>query len=241
MLEKLGRKGMKLTEHEGIVRLSCVHIRKFTKLAKKEIIAAQIVHPDDIPVCFSGVDGRTPSSKHGLIWLSLDVGGLEKTVAALRESVIYPLVYPSIFPAHQYASQAPALFTAPKGVLLHGPPGELINWALCILLISSLGCGKTLLAKALAKESHTTFINVPFSVLTYKWYGESNKLVHALFDVARKLAPSIIVRDFCIDEISLAYGWGQFVDEIDMFLRERGSGDHEVTGMMKAEWASSLS
>jgi len=165
-LEKLGKKGMKLTEHE-------------------EIIAAQIVHPDDIPVRFS------------------DIGGLEDTVASLRESVIYPLVYPSIFSANNNARQTPGLFMAPKGVLLHGPPG----------------CGKTLLAKALAKESHATFINIPFSVLTNKWYGESNKLVHAMFDLARKLAPSII-----------------FLDEIDMFLRERGGGDHEVTGMMKAEF-----
>lgn len=81
-----------------------------------------------------------------------------------------------------------------------------------------IGCGKTLLARALARESRATFINVPFSVLTNKWYGESNKLVSALFGLARKLQPSII-----------------FIDEIDCFLKERGKGDHEVTGMMKAE------
>jgi len=85
---------------------------------------------------------------------------------------------------------------APKGVLLHGPPGKskIRPFRVLRLTSSPLGCGKTLLAKALAKESHATFINIPFSVLTNKWYGESNKLVHAMFDLARKLAPSIIVR-----------------------------------------------
>jgi len=57
------------------------------------------------------------------------------------------------------------------------------------------------------------------STLTNKWFGESNKLVAALFSLARKLQPSII-----------------FIDEIDSFLRERATGDHEVTGMMKAEF-----
>jgi SpoVK/Ycf46/Vps4 family AAA+-type ATPase len=76
-----------------------------------------------------------------------------------------------------------------------------------------------MLAKALAKESGATFINIAASVLTNKWFGESNKLVAALFKLARKTQPSII-----------------FIDEIDSFLRERSSGDHEVTGMMKAEF-----
>jgi len=76
-----------------------------------------------------------------------------------------------------------------------------------------------MLAKSLAKESGATFINVTVSTLTNKWYGESNKLVHALFSLARKVQPAIV-----------------FIDEIDCFLRERGKGDHEVTGMMKAEF-----
>jgi hypothetical protein len=56
-------------------------------------------------------------------------------------------------------------------------------------------------------------------VLTSKWYGETNKLVAAMFSLARKCAPSII-----------------FLDEIDSFLRERSKGDHEVSSMMKAEF-----
>ncbi|KAI0770644.1 AAA-domain-containing protein [Fomes fomentarius] len=125
-----------------------------------------------------------------------DIGGLEPIISSLRESVIFPLRFPHLF-------SSSALLGAPKGVLLFGPPG----------------CGKTMLAKALAKESGATFINIAASVLTNKWYGESNKLVAGLFSLARKAQPSIV-----------------FIDEIDSFLRERTKGDHEVTGMMKAEF-----
>ncbi|RPD56615.1 AAA-domain-containing protein [Lentinus tigrinus ALCF2SS1-7] len=141
-------------------------------------IASEIIHPDDIDVRFS------------------DIGGLDPIISSLRESVIYPLLYPHLFTSS-------SLLGAPKGVLLFGPPG----------------CGKTMLAKALAKESGATFINIAASVLTNKWYGESNKLVAGLFSLARKTQPSIV-----------------FIDEIDSFLRERTKGDHEVTGMMKAEF-----
>ncbi|KAI8813451.1 P-loop containing nucleoside triphosphate hydrolase protein [Cladochytrium replicatum] len=128
-----------------------------------------------------------------------DIGGLEPIVDSLKETVIYPLCFPHLF------NSAPGLLGAPKGVLLYGPPG----------------CGKTLLAKALAKESGATFINLHVSTLTEKWFGESQKLVHALFSLAKKLQPSII-----------------FIDEIDSFLRERKSNDHEATSMMKAEFMS---
>ncbi|PFH54016.1 hypothetical protein AMATHDRAFT_73048 [Amanita thiersii Skay4041] len=142
-------------------------------------VANEVIHPDDITVAFS------------------DIGGLDPIISHLRESVIYPLLYPDLF------TSTSSLLSAPKGVLLYGPPG----------------CGKTMLAKALAKESGATFINIAASVLTNKWYGESNKLVAGLFSLARKTQPSII-----------------FIDEIDSFLRERTKGDHEVTGMMKAEF-----
>ncbi|KAF7767983.1 hypothetical protein Agabi119p4_7226 [Agaricus bisporus var. burnettii] len=142
-------------------------------------VANEVIHPDDIGVRFS------------------DIGGLDTIISSLRESVIYPLLYPNLF------TSTSSLLGAPKGVLLFGPPG----------------CGKTMLAKALAKESGATFINIAASVLTNKWYGESNKLVAGLFSLARKVQPSII-----------------FIDEIDSFLRERTKGDHEVTGMMKAEF-----
>ena len=76
-----------------------------------------------------------------------------------------------------------------------------------------------MLAKALAHESGATFINLHISTLTEKWYGDSNKLVNAVFSFARKLQPSIV-----------------FIDEIDAVLGTRRSGEHEASGMVKAEF-----
>ncbi|KAH9033626.1 P-loop containing nucleoside triphosphate hydrolase protein [Lactarius pseudohatsudake] len=142
-------------------------------------IASGIIHPDNIDVRLA------------------DIGGLEDIISSLRESVIISLLRHGLFRSPS------ALLTAPKGILLHGPPG----------------CGKTMLAKALAKESSATFINITPSALTNKWFGESNQLVAGLFSLARKMQPSII-----------------FIDEIDSLLRERSEHDHEITAMMKAEF-----
>ncbi|KAI9888147.1 MAG: hypothetical protein M1823_000082 [Watsoniomyces obsoletus] len=126
-----------------------------------------------------------------------DIGGLDDIIEELKESVIYPLTLP-----HLYSHSSP-LLSAPSGVLLYGPPG----------------CGKTMLAKALAHESGACFINLHISTLTEKWYGDSNKLVHAVFSLARKLQPSIV-----------------FIDEIDAVLGTRRSEEHEASGMVKAEF-----
>ena len=126
-----------------------------------------------------------------------DIGGLSDIIEELKESVIYPLTMPQLY------AQASSLLSAPSGVLLYGPPG----------------CGKTMMAKALAHESGATFINLHISTLTEKWYGDSNKLVSAVFSLARKLAPSIV-----------------FIDEIDAVLGNRRSGEHEASGMVKAEF-----
>ncbi|QIX00943.1 hypothetical protein AMS68_006460 [Peltaster fructicola] len=126
-----------------------------------------------------------------------DIGGLEQIIDELRESVIYPLTMPQLYASHS------SLLTAPSGVLLYGPPG----------------CGKTMLAKALARESGACFINLHISTLTEKWYGDSNKLVAAVFSLARKLQPCIV-----------------FIDEIDAVLGQRRSGEHEASGMVKAEF-----
>ncbi|EWZ00848.1 adenosinetriphosphatase [Fusarium oxysporum NRRL 32931] len=126
-----------------------------------------------------------------------DIGGLDTIIEELKESIIYPLTMPHLY------SHATPLLSAPSGVLLYGPPG----------------CGKTMLAKAVAHESGASFINLHISTLTEKWYGDSNKIVRAVFSLARKMQPAII-----------------FIDEIDAVLGTRRSGEHEASGMVKAEF-----
>ncbi|OBS66439.1 hypothetical protein A6R68_05023, partial [Neotoma lepida] len=127
-----------------------------------------------------------------------DIAGLDDVITDLKDTVILPIKKKHLF-------ENSRLLQPPKGVLLYGPPG----------------CGKTLIAKATAKEAGCRFINLQPSTLTDKWYGESQKLAAAVFSLAIKLQPSII-----------------FIDEIDSFLRNRSSSDHEATAMMKAQFMS---
>jgi transitional endoplasmic reticulum ATPase len=115
-----------------------------------------------------------------------DVGGLEEAKNILREAIEWPLKHGEIF--LQIGT------TPPKGIVLSGPPGS----------------GKTLLAKAVAKESGVNFIAVKGPELLSKWVGESEQSVREVFRKARLAAPCII-----------------FFDEIDALCPVRGSGSSD--------------
>ncbi|MBD3195885.1 MAG: CDC48 family AAA ATPase [Candidatus Lokiarchaeota archaeon] len=112
-----------------------------------------------------------------------DVGGLENVKNELKEAVEWPLKYPKLFER--------AGIRELNGILLFGPPG----------------CGKTLLAKAIATESETNFISIKGPEIYSKWVGESEKAVREIFRKARQAAPSIIY----FDEIdAITSGRGEF-------------------------------
>jgi transitional endoplasmic reticulum ATPase len=115
-----------------------------------------------------------------------DVGGHESLKARLIESVEWPLHYAHLF---EQAGTRP-----PKGILLSGPPG----------------CGKTLLAKAIANESRVNFISVKGPALLSKYVGESEQGVRDIFRKAKQASPCII-----------------FFDEIDSLVPARGGGSSE--------------
>ncbi|MEM2133235.1 MAG: CDC48 family AAA ATPase [Candidatus Jordarchaeaceae archaeon] len=99
------------------------------------------------------------------------IGGLENIKQELKEAIEWPLKYPEIFKK--------VGIRPPKGVLLHGPPG----------------CGKTLLAKAVATESQANFISIKGPEVYSKWVGESEKAIREVFRKARSAAPAIIYFD----------------------------------------------
>lgn len=138
--------------------------------------------------------GLVPASQLNVKWS--DVGGCVGIADSFRSNVVYPLRYLLHHPQDVHP-----LLLPPKGVLMHGPPG----------------CGKTLLAKAVASEVNANFLSVDVSRLKGKWYGETEKLASAVFSLAYKLAPSIV-----------------FLDEVDSLLSGRSAHDDNTDALVKA-------
>ena len=119
------------------------------------------------------------------------VAGLDEQIQTIREAIELPLLEPKLF--------TDIGIIPPKGILLVGPPG----------------CGKTLLAKAVAHQTDATFIRMVGSELAQKYIGEGGRMVRELFSLAKEKSPSII-----------------FLDEIDAIGAKRldgsTSGDREV-------------
>ena len=128
-----------------------------------------------------------------------DIGGLKREVQRVREIIELPLRFPEVF--------VRLGIDAPKGVLLYGPPG----------------CGKTLIARAVAHETDVRFFSISGPEIIQKFYGESEGFLRKLFDDATKQAPSII-----------------FIDEIDSIApkREGLGGEHQVERRVVAQLLS---
>ncbi len=125
-----------------------------------------------------------------------DIGGLRREIRRIREMIELPLRYPEIFERLG--------IDPPKGVLLHGPPG----------------CGKTLIARAVAHETSAHFVHINGPEVIDKWYGASEAHLREIFEDARRRAPAII-----------------FIDEIDAIApkREEMSGDRQVERRVVAQ------
>lgn len=123
-----------------------------------------------------------------------DVCGLEQAKAQLKEAVVLPMKYPQLFTGKRQPW---------RGILLYGPPGT----------------GKSYLAKAVATEASSTFFSVSSSDLISKFQGESEKLVRALFELARKKSPSVV-----------------FIDEIDSLCSTRSANDGDNSKRIKTEF-----
>uniref|UniRef100_A0A8C6TJC6 Fidgetin-like protein 1 n=1 Tax=Neogobius melanostomus TaxID=47308 RepID=A0A8C6TJC6_9GOBI len=118
-----------------------------------------------------------------------DIAGLDFAKATIKEIVVWPMLRPDLFSG---------LRGPPKGILLFGPPGT----------------GKTLIGKCIASQSGATFFSISASSLTSKWVGEGEKMVRALFAIARCHQPAVI-----------------FIDEIDSLLSDYFLADHSAAAI----------
>jgi transitional endoplasmic reticulum ATPase len=160
-----------------------------------------MIHPDTLLAVESarrGAPSQAAAETEDIVTYD-DLGGMEREVAKIREMIELPLSHPEIFERLG--------MTPPKGVLLHGLPG----------------CGKTLLARAVAHESDAEFIYVSGPEIIQKFYGESEAQLRKIFEDARKRAPCII-----------------FFDEIDSLAPKRERVEGEVEKRVVAQLLASM-
>ncbi|KAI9179102.1 putative AAA ATPase [Blastocladiella emersonii ATCC 22665] len=146
------------------------------------------------PKIIEMIESEILDSRSAVAWE--DIAGLEHAKQAIQEIVIWPMKRPDLF-------SSGTLRRPSKGVLLFGPPGT----------------GKTLLARCIASQVSATFFSISASSLTSKWVGEGEKMVKALFAVARLKQPSVV-----------------FIDEIDSLLTSRTEGENESSRRIKTEF-----
>lgn len=170
--------------------LQCIREKMDMIDIEDETIDAEVL--DAMSVCnehFRFAQGQTnPSSLRETVveipnvtWE--DIGGLEDVKKNLQEMILYPIEHPDKF--HKFGMQPS------KGVLFYGPPG----------------CGKTLLAKAVAHECSSNFISIKGPELLTMWFGESEANVREVFDKARSAAPCVLFFDE-LDSVGIARGSG---------------------------------
>ncbi|MHA1772239.1 MAG: AAA family ATPase [Candidatus Thorarchaeota archaeon] len=128
-----------------------------------------------------------------------DVAGLEEAKQAIQDAIIAPMKHPELFKGRVRQPW--------RGILFYGPAG----------------CGKTLIARAVASEIKATFFNVSAANIVSKWLGESERLVHTLFELARKNQPAIV-----------------FIDEIDSIGGARSGDDVGGERRMKTQLLTEL-
>ncbi len=213
-------------KNAGNITLAPVDMRlnvdkDFTKFVKNRLMERTLIEGDTTLVMMLGHAipfTVTKTNPHGIVKVSAqtklnilsepapegrgmprttyeDIGGLHEEIQRVREMVELPLRHPELF---QRLGIEP-----PKGVLLHGPPG----------------CGKTLLARAVANESEANFFSINGPEIMSKFYGESEARLREMFQQAQKNAPSII-----------------FIDELDAIAPKR----EEVTGEVERRVVAQL-
>ena len=184
--------GLPVTQGDKVrVTLLGSHYQEFSVVDTSPKGAVVIVPFTTIKVKGEAAPGK---EKTGITYE--DIGGLQREIQRIREMIELPLKYPEVFERLG--------IEAPKGVLLHGPPG----------------CGKTLIARAVANETDAYFLHISGPEVIHKFYGESEAHLRAIFEKAQENAPAIV-----------------FLDEIDAIAskREEVRGDQQVERRVVAQ------